>query len=98
MYSGDSVVRRASALQSTREARAPIIQISAAMQSSLNLPNDGVITVKQNGAEITAPFSVTPDLPESAIRIPLATSDTISLDNGTGFVEIGPLKNTEMAQ
>ncbi len=98
MYSGDPVVRRASALQSTREARAPIIQISAAMQSSLNLPNDGVITVKQNGAEITAHFSVTPDLPDSAIRIPLATSDTISLDNGTGFVEIGPLKNMEMAQ
>ena len=90
-YASDALVRRATALQSTADAKYSGLHLNESDAKRLGLRAGGGARVRQNGAEITAAVVLDDRLPDGCARLPAAIPQTASLGPGIGSVAIEPL-------
>ena len=88
IYCTDALVRRAAALQSTRDAIAPVVGLPSALWSQLGLSAGAKVRVTQGGAAAILPAAEAPGLAPSAVRIAAGHAHTASLGAMFGAVSV----------
>ena len=79
IYATDSLVRRASSLQLTADARAPFASLPRALWSQLGLNAGDKVRVSQGNAQAVLPARVDATLAATAVRVPAGHVDTAGL-------------------
>jgi NADH-quinone oxidoreductase subunit G len=79
IYATDSLVRRASSLQLTADARAPFASLPQALWSQLGLNQGDKVRVSQGAATAVLPARVDTTLAPTAVRVPAGHPDTAAL-------------------
>ena len=90
IYAADSVVRRASALQSTTDARFRGISLSPKVAERLGLGPGDLARVRQNGGSITASVVLDERLPDGCAVLPAGIEETAGLGPSIGPISIEP--------
>ena len=86
-YAVDPIVRRAKALQQTRDAKAPDAVMAPELAKSLGLSAGDLVTLSQNGQSVTAVLALDSGVPDRCVRVPAGTP--ISEELGAAF---GPIR------
>jgi NADH-quinone oxidoreductase subunit G len=79
IYSADSLVRRATSLQLTADARPPVASLGSAQWSQLGLKDGDTVRVSQGGAAITLPARLDASLAANTVRVPAGHALTAAL-------------------
>src|SRR5208283_4081340 len=79
IYATDPLVRRATSLQKTRDAKAPAARMSAATLGRLNLAEGAAVRVRQGGGEAMLTALLDPGVPEGCVRVAAAHPATRTL-------------------
>jgi len=79
IYATDSLVRRATSLQLTADARAPFASLPPALWASLGLNAGDKVRVSQGNAQAVLPAQLAATLAATAVRVPAGHADTASL-------------------
>ena len=79
IYATDAVVRRASSLQLTADARAPFASLPQALWAQLGLSPGDKVRVSQGSARAILPARVDATLAATAVRVPAGHPDTATL-------------------
>ena len=87
IYATDSLVRRATSLQLTADARAPFASLPQALWSQLGLNAGDKVRVSQGAAQAVLPAKLDATLAATVVRVPAGHPDTASL--GAMFGAIG---------
>jgi NADH-quinone oxidoreductase subunit G len=87
IYCTDGLVRRAAALQATRDAQPPLVGVPSALWDQLGLQVGAMVRVTQGGASAVLPAQEDASLAANAVRVPAAHPSTASL--GPMFGAIG---------
>jgi NADH-quinone oxidoreductase subunit G len=93
LYSTDALVRRASALQLSADARPPMASLPAALWHELGLREGDQVRIGQGSGHAVLPARLDATLAEGTVRVPAGHADTASL--GAAF---GPLAVTCVAR
>ena len=88
IYSTDSLVRRASSLQLTADARAPFASLPAALWSRLGLSAGDKVRVSQGSAQAVLPARLDATLADTAVRVPAGHPDTATLGAMFGAIAV----------
>jgi len=88
IYSADSLVRRADALQHTADARAPQASLPAALWQQLGLAAGSRVRVSQGGASAVLPAKLDATLAAGTVRVPAGHADTATLGAAFGAVTV----------
>jgi NADH-quinone oxidoreductase subunit G len=90
LYATDALVRRAPALQQTRDARQPRAFVNAQQAAKLGLSEGDKVTVSQEGAvgKAIVDLGIDPGLPLGVIRLSAGHSSTAMLRSMVGIVEL----------
>jgi NADH-quinone oxidoreductase subunit G len=90
LYSVDALVRRAPALQLTRDARAPKAFVNAAQAAKLGLAAGAKVSVSQAGSSGKAIVDLAIDagLADGVVRLSAAHASTAMLASMVGAVEV----------
>jgi NADH-quinone oxidoreductase subunit G len=84
IYAADAIVRRAPALQKTRDAAAPFATMNRALADKLGLREGDQVRVRQGGGAAVVPYAVDDKLPADCIRLAAAREETCALGAMTG--------------
>jgi len=79
IYATDALVRRASSLQLTADARAPFASLPSQLWSRLGLSAGDKVRIAQGAAQAVLPARVDATLAASAVRVPAGHPDTAAL-------------------
>jgi NADH-quinone oxidoreductase subunit G len=79
IYATDSMVRRATSLQLTADARAVVATVSTSVWNALGLVEGASVRVKQNSSAVVLPVECDPSLAPQAVRIPTGQEATSKL-------------------
>lgn len=79
IYSADSLVRRATSLQLTADARPPVASLGSAQWLQLGLKDGDTVRVSQGGAAITLPARLDASLADHTVRVPAGHALTAAL-------------------
>ncbi len=79
IYATDPLVRRATSLQLTADARAPVASLPAALWSQLGLKEGDKVRVSQGEAHVTLPARLDATLALNTVRVPAGHPDTAAL-------------------
>jgi len=88
IYAGDALVRRAAALQATRDAQAPVVGLPSALWAQLGLRPGASVRVTQNGASAVLPAREDATLAATAVRVAAAHASTASLGPMFGAIAV----------
>ena len=88
VYLADPLVRRATSLQKTVDARAPVLRASAATLARLKLAAGASARLKQEGGEATLEVALDEGVPEGCVRVPAAHRATATLGAMFGSITI----------
>ncbi len=88
LYSVDALVRRASSLQSTRDARAPIAGLSASLMASLGVKKGDLVRVKSATGSVSLPAQEITGLAANAVRVAAAHESTAALGGMFGELSV----------
>jgi len=88
IYSTDSLVRRATSLQLTADARAPFASLPAALWSRLGLNAGDKVRVSQGSAQAVLPARLDATLADTAVRVPAGHADTATLGAMFGAIAV----------
>ena len=88
IYATDSLVRRASSLQLTADARAPFASLSPTLWSHLGLSDGDKVRVSQGAAHAVLPARVDATLASTAVRVPAGHPDTAALGAMFGAITV----------
>ena len=88
IYATDAIVRRATSLQLTADARPPCVGIAPAMWSRLGLLQGAQVRVTQGSASTVLPARLDPSLAADAVRISSSHSSTMMLGASHGQVRV----------
>ncbi|MGD9835858.1 MAG: molybdopterin-dependent oxidoreductase, partial [Piscinibacter sp.] len=88
IYSADSLVRRAPALQHTADARAPQASLPAALWQQLGLAAGDRVRVSQGAASALLPAQLDATLAAGTVRAPAGHPDTATLGAAFGAVTV----------
>ena len=88
IYSADSLVRRADALQHTADARAPQASLPAALWQQLGLAAGSRVRVSQGGASAVLGAKLDATLAAGTVRVPAGHADTATLGAAFGAVTV----------
>ena len=88
IYATDSLVRRASSLQLTADARAPFASLPATLWSRLGLTDGDQVRVSQGTAQAVLPARVDATLAATAVRVPAGHPDTAALGAMFGAIAV----------
>ena len=69
IYSADAIVRRASSLQLTADARSPAVGIPSEFAAERGIVDGTLVRVSQGGASIVLPARVDPSLASNVVRV-----------------------------
>jgi NADH-quinone oxidoreductase subunit G len=87
-YAVDPLVRRARALQQTRDARPAEAAVSPELAKSLGVSAGDKVSLSQNGHSVTATLSVDGRVPDGCVRVPAATAIGQALGAAFGDIEV----------
>jgi len=79
IYATDSLVRRATSLQLTADARPPVASIGSAQWAQLGLQHGDAVRVSQGGTAITLPARLDASLAAGTVRVPAGHALTAAL-------------------
>jgi NADH-quinone oxidoreductase subunit G len=89
IYHGDGIVRRAAALQRTREAHAaPIAWVHGSLIERLGLTSADLLRVVQDGGEAVVAYGRDDRLPPNCVRLATACRETSELGAACGAVTL----------
>jgi len=88
IYSADSLVRRATSLQLTADARAPMAGLPQALWSQLGLKDGDKVRVAQGGAAAVLPARLEAGLAANTVRVPAGHADTAMLGAMFGAITV----------
>jgi NADH-quinone oxidoreductase subunit G len=88
IYATDALVRRAAALQATRDAEAPVVGLPASLWAELGLRPGATVRVSQGGASAVLPARVDASLAPTAVRVATAHPSTASLGAMFGAISV----------
>jgi NADH-quinone oxidoreductase subunit G len=88
IYATDSLVRRATSLQLTADARAPVVSLPQALWNRLDLKVGDVVRVSQGAAQAVLPAQLDVTLAATAVRVPAGHPDTAALGAMFGAVVV----------
>ncbi len=87
-YAVDAIVRRAKALQQTRDAKTPPATIGPALANSLGLGEGDEVILSQNGHRATATLGIDATMVEGCVRVPAGTPLSEALGAAYGPIEV----------
>jgi NADH-quinone oxidoreductase subunit G len=79
IYSSDSLVRRATSLQLTADARPPVASLPAALWAQLGLQAGAKVRVTQGTGSVVLPAALDATLAQNVVRVPAGHPDTAAL-------------------
>ena len=88
IYATDSLVRRASSLQLTADARAPFASLPPRLWSQLGLSAGDKVRVAQGAAQAVLPARVDATLAANVLRVPAGHADTAALGAMFGAISV----------
>ena len=88
IYATDVLVRRASSLQLTADARAPFASLPQALWSELGLSDGDKVRVSQGASAAVLPARVDPTLAITAVRVPAGHPATAALGAMFGAITV----------
>lgn len=88
IYCTDSLVRRATSLQLTADARPPVVGVPASLGEQLGLAEGDDVLVRQGDGHVQLPVRVDPTLAPNTVRVPTGHPLTAGLGAGFGAVVI----------
>jgi NADH-quinone oxidoreductase subunit G len=94
MYSVDSIVRRAPALQLTKEAKHDFVWVSSDLSSKLDILDQDVVRVEQGENHFDLPARVDSNLMSSVVRVPMNSQASKVIGGVTGTVQISKIQST----
>jgi NADH-quinone oxidoreductase subunit G len=86
IYAADAIVRRAPALQKTRDAAAPVASMSRALADKLGLREGDQLRLRQGDGVAVVPYAVDDKLPADCIRLAVARAETAALGAATAGI------------
>ena len=97
IYATDPVVRRASALQLTADARSPSVGVPSELAAERGIVDGAPVRITQGGASVVLPARVDASLASNVIRIPAGHPLTTALGPMFGAVEIASVDASQAA-
>ena len=97
IYATDPIVRRASALQLTVDARSPLVGVPSELAAERGIVDGAPVRITQGGASVVLPARVDASLASNVIRIPAGHPLTTSLGPMFGAVEIALVDASQAA-
>ncbi len=88
IYAADALVRRAPALQQTRDALPPLAGMNRALADALGLRHGDSVCVRQGGGEAVVGYAIDDTLPAECIRLAAAREETAALGAATAPVRV----------
>ena len=88
IYSSDALVRRATSLQLTADARPPVASLPAALWSQLGLTDGASVRVSQGAAQAVLPARLDTTLAANAVRVPAGHPATAMLGSMFGTITV----------
>lgn len=88
IYATDSLVRRASSLQLTADARAPVASLPQALWAQLGLNAGDKVRVSQGAAQAVLSARLDASLASDTVRVPAGHADTASLGAMFGAIAV----------
>ena len=88
MYATDSLVRRASALQKTKEAAHNAVRINSQQAEQSGLIGAEKVKVSQSGGHVYLPLVIDDNIPQGCVWISAAVQSSVSLGDIYGPVEL----------
>jgi NADH-quinone oxidoreductase subunit G len=88
IYSADSLVRRAEALQHTADAAAPVASLPAALWQQLGLQAGDKVRVSQGAGSVVLPARLDATLAAGVVRVPAGHADTVALGAAFGPIDV----------
>jgi NADH-quinone oxidoreductase subunit G len=88
IYSADALVRRASALQQTEDARTPVVQMHASELNRLGVNSGDTVRVSQGRASVQLIVQAASTLPPGAVRVSAGHSATAALGPMFGTITV----------
>ncbi|MEQ1775486.1 MAG: molybdopterin dinucleotide binding domain-containing protein, partial [Burkholderiales bacterium] len=79
IYAADAIVRRAPALQKTRDGQPPLASMNRALADELGLRDGDSVRVHQGGGEAVVAYAIDDKLPAGCIRLAAAREETAGL-------------------
>lgn len=93
MYSGDSIVRRAPALQLTQDAMVDCVWVSLALSGELEISDQDVVRVQQGGNHFDLPARIDSNLMHSVVRVSMNSRASKVIGGVTGSVRVTKLQS-----
>lgn len=97
IYAADAIVRRAPALQKTRDAQAPTARMNRALAERLGVRDGDAVRVVQDDGEALLPFAIDDRLPDNCVRVACAHPATAQLGDALGTVTLERVAAKERA-
>lgn len=88
MYSGDSLQRRASALQKTPDAMKAAIRINRSLAEKIGIGDGDTAIAKQNGNQVTLPVVIDDSVSDGSVLIHAGLAESAVLDASFTPIEI----------
>ncbi|WP_022981282.1 NADH-quinone oxidoreductase subunit NuoG [Ideonella sp. B508-1] len=88
IYSTDSLVRRSTSLQLTRDAQAPAASLPTALWKQLGLSAGAKVRVSQGSASVVLPAREDASLAANVVRVPAGHADTAGLGAMFGAIAV----------
>ena len=88
IYATDSLVRRATSLQLTADARAPVVGLPQALWNQLGLAAGDTVRVSQGAAHAVLPARLDTTLAATAVRVPAGHPSTAALGAMFGAIVV----------
>jgi len=79
IYAADAIVRRAPALQKTRDGQPPVARMNRALADKLGLRDGDSVRVRQGGGEAVVAYAIDDKLPADCVRLAAAREETAAL-------------------
>ena len=88
IYSADSLVRRAEALQRTADAAPPAASLPTALWQQLGLQSGDKVRVSQGAGSVVLPARLDATLAAGVVRVPAGHADTVALGAMFGPIDV----------
>jgi NADH-quinone oxidoreductase subunit G len=88
IYGTDSLVRSATSLQLTADAKAPAVGLSRAVWSRLGLSDGAMVRVAQGDAQAVLPAALDTTLADNAVRVAAGRHETAALGAMFGPISV----------
>ena len=92
IYQGDGIVRRAPALQMTRDARLDCVWMKGSLIEQLGLSPGDRVRIAQDGGEGVFVCECDDRLPDGCVRLPSGTAVSAQLEPAFGALTVEPLR------